>query len=263
MDQDRSSFGIPRIDIVFPDGHEDQIVLQRHFVTDLQSDLSCNYLGHLVKDKESCIAVTGCPGESMYFTIHSSHNFESNKFILYPSGVVETIANIDDSFIDDKQDPDNHNKEITLSRNSVSSSKCPEFPEFQGWFKDKECDKKLNNIDCGYDGGDCCKDTNDKTDNCNCLDPKYATCTRDDISRCKSLPSTNLINLKFNYDDPFLKSFKDKTQLKEYITNVITHTQSYFCFGSTFGSDKGLGTKFQLKVFQWQSFQVFIILINL
>ena len=169
------------------------MVLRRHFIDlDFKHSLSCNFLGHLEKDKEACIAVTGCPGDTMQFTIHSSHNIESNKFVLHPSGNVETIQSVEDTSIDGKMDPESSDEKGELSRSS--------------------------------------------------------TCTRDDTIGCKPLPPTNLLTLKINYDDSFSNSFYDDYELKQYVADLVTHTQSYFCFGSSFGSENGLGTKFDLKV---------------
>ena len=46
------------------------------------------------------------------------------------------------------------------------------------WFQDGECDAALNNPECFYDGGDCCKQAQgwdehcqDEPDKCQCLDP--------------------------------------------------------------------------------------------
>ena len=48
------------------------------------------------------------------------------------------------------------------------------------WFQDGECDASLNNPECFYDGGDCCKQAQGwdeacqgEPDKCQCLDPFY------------------------------------------------------------------------------------------
>jgi len=48
------------------------------------------------------------------------------------------------------------------------------------WFQDGECDAALNNPECFYDGGDCCKQAQGwdeacqgEPDKCQCLDPFY------------------------------------------------------------------------------------------
>ena len=98
VEHDRSLSAIPKIGIVFPDGHEDRMILKKHFVSDEERELdasNCNFLGRLEKDKEACLAVTGCPGEEMEFTIHSIHNVDTNKYVLHPSGNVELTLQAD------------------------------------------------------------------------------------------------------------------------------------------------------------------------
>ena len=121
VQQDRSMSDIPNIDIVFPDGHEDRMILKRHYVADDDEDtqeLNCNFLGHLEKDKDACLAVTGCPGQNMEFTIHSTHNIETNKYIMYPSGNVELVRT------DSIHGPDiDSEEEYQTSKDRASGSK--------------------------------------------------------------------------------------------------------------------------------------------
>merc|ERR1719414_1637923 len=77
VQQDRSSNAIPEIQITFPNGHQDNLILHKHYSSELQKNSSkeyCHYLGHLEKDVQACVAVTGCIGEEMDFTISSQHN---------------------------------------------------------------------------------------------------------------------------------------------------------------------------------------------
>ena len=53
--------------------------------------MHCNFIGHLAKESDACVAVTGCPGHEMEFTINSKHTGEHNKFILHENGEVEVI----------------------------------------------------------------------------------------------------------------------------------------------------------------------------
>ena len=120
VQQDRSISTIPKIDIVFPNGHEDKMILKRHHVTENEEEnqeLNCNFLGHLEKDREACLAVTGCPGQEMEFTIHSRHNVETNKYVLLPSGNVEPIAGNQNDMVESITDP----KLLGLDRASESS----------------------------------------------------------------------------------------------------------------------------------------------
>jgi hypothetical protein len=53
---------------------------------------NCNFFGHLAKDTEACVAVTGCPGsEDLEFTINSRHSVPSNMYILRRDGKLEVI----------------------------------------------------------------------------------------------------------------------------------------------------------------------------
>merc|ERR1711884_288034 len=81
---------IPEIDIVFPNGHEDSLVLQRYYSSPearMSGERHCNFFGHLRHDSKACVAVTGCyPEENMELTINSKHSTESNMFVLEKSG---------------------------------------------------------------------------------------------------------------------------------------------------------------------------------
>ena len=52
----------------------------------------CNYIGHLEKDSESCVAVTGCYGqENLDFSINSNHYGHTLTYRLNTNGDVELI----------------------------------------------------------------------------------------------------------------------------------------------------------------------------
>ena len=53
--------------------------------------MHCNFIGHLAIDAEACVAVTGCPGERMEFTVNSKHAGRSNRFILHQNGEMEKV----------------------------------------------------------------------------------------------------------------------------------------------------------------------------
>ena len=85
---------IPMIAITFADGHEDIFVLERHYLSEadrLAKKINCNFIGHLENDSEACVAVTGCIGQKMEFTINSKHSGDYNKFILHESGELEAV----------------------------------------------------------------------------------------------------------------------------------------------------------------------------
>ena len=59
-----------------------------------------------------------------------------------------------------------------------SGGSTPVVECFAGWIGDNFCDDINNNVDCSYDGGDCCG-CNANTDyctECQCLDPNGTTC---------------------------------------------------------------------------------------
>ena len=87
--------GIPNIDILFPNGHEDTMVLHRHYDSPqarMDGKLHCNFFGSLKNDREACVAVTGCHGlEDMEFTINSKHSTYTNMYILEKNGKLRSI----------------------------------------------------------------------------------------------------------------------------------------------------------------------------
>ena len=90
----RSFDEVPNIDITFPDGHQDTFVLERHYMTEadrMAQKMHCNFIGHLAKDTDACVAVTGCIGQQMEFTVNSKHAGESNKFVLHENGELELV----------------------------------------------------------------------------------------------------------------------------------------------------------------------------
>lgn len=54
VSQARSKSSVPEMHITFADGHEDKLILHRHFISGAESmmdeQMGCNYLGHLEKD---------------------------------------------------------------------------------------------------------------------------------------------------------------------------------------------------------------------
>ena len=93
--EERSSNGTHAISVVFPDGHEDTLILDQHyfFEEDRIAQVEyCNYIGHLENDPEACVAMTGCIGsEDVEFTILSEHITESPMLKWTKHGIVETI----------------------------------------------------------------------------------------------------------------------------------------------------------------------------
>ena len=74
-------------------------------------------------------------------------------------------------------------KPLTTSSTSTTTTTAPTstattIPCNTGWINDAECDDINNNMECSYDGGDCCG-CNVNTqfcEVCGCLDPNGTTC---------------------------------------------------------------------------------------
>ena len=69
------------------------MVLNRHYSLksdEINGEPNCNFIGHLEKDADSCVAVTGCPGEQMELTIHSKRNGLTSRLIHHDSGEIQS-----------------------------------------------------------------------------------------------------------------------------------------------------------------------------
>ena len=64
---------IPQISIAFPNGHFDNLVLDRFYPSAETRRIGkphCNFIGHLENEQTACVAVTGCYGvDNVEFTI--------------------------------------------------------------------------------------------------------------------------------------------------------------------------------------------------
>jgi len=90
----RSMEEAPTIKVTFANGVKDQLDLT-HYKMHEDSEIGCNYIGHLRNSPSSSVAVTGCinkPGDRMEMTIISEHN--TNKmFTVDFNGNAEIIKN--------------------------------------------------------------------------------------------------------------------------------------------------------------------------
>ena len=90
----KNSNGAPSIGITFSDGHKDALLLYKFYSNEEERKVGverCHYNGHLEKEAEACVAMTGCVGiEDVELTIFSSHT-ESNIFTWTKDGKVEVI----------------------------------------------------------------------------------------------------------------------------------------------------------------------------
>ena len=95
MAQKRTSNGAPSVNITFPGGHKDTLILKKFYANEEEKKLDaeqCNYSGHLFSEPEACIAMTGCVGhEDVEFTIFSRQLNQSYLFKWNKEGNVEVL----------------------------------------------------------------------------------------------------------------------------------------------------------------------------
>ena len=88
---------LPSISVKFPDGYTDRLILWKHYFNEedrMKNEHTddCHYFGHLAKEKEACVAVTGCMGdEEILFSIMSAHAPGSTNFVWNKEGDVHII----------------------------------------------------------------------------------------------------------------------------------------------------------------------------
>ena len=68
---------IPNIEIMFPDGSSDTLVLHRYYSNKMDQQKnnikSCNFIGYLKNETDACVGLSGCPGkENVEFLILST-----------------------------------------------------------------------------------------------------------------------------------------------------------------------------------------------
>ena len=195
VQQDRSSNSIPEIQITFPNGHQDNLILHKHYSSEFQKNSSkeyCHYLGHLEKDVQACVAVTGCIGEPMDLTIMSEHNTIAHMYHLDTEGRVEAfpMSNLTSHgqvHVDDR---------LQVELGSDEGVENPsEIPEMLGYVQ--KCSHWTS-----------------------------------DTSGCKPVPETNQLDLMVGYDDGFRYSFNSVAQANEYVYKLLTHAQAEYCVPS-------------------------------
>ena len=90
--EERSKDSSPNVLVTFPDGYTDRLVLRKHFFNEkdrMEDESHCNYLGHLAKETDACVAMTGCLGfDDVELTIMSTHAIGSNSFVWLKEGDV-------------------------------------------------------------------------------------------------------------------------------------------------------------------------------
>jgi len=79
----------PQVSITFPNGHTDNLILDRFHP---EKDNIAGYFGHLENEPKACVALTGRIGlEDVEFTINSRHASGSNMYKWKKDGTVEVI----------------------------------------------------------------------------------------------------------------------------------------------------------------------------
>jgi len=185
----RSLGEIPTIDITFPNGMKDSMVLEKFYPTE-ESKMarmpSCNFFGHLLNDKTACVSVTGCAGhDNMEFTINSVNSGPSNMYILHKNGDLEMVES---AFKDER-----------------IRSETMRVTREEGRFHLKGEDLFVNDADLAD------------------LMKFQEMCASGD---CKSMPSKQKMQIKIHYDDTFNSDTSDVTG---YINSMLTHLQAHMC----------------------------------
>merc|ERR1712038_1212110 len=93
--EERSSNGSPTVKVTFSDGYTDTLVLSRYHSSEedrIAGVEECHFIGHLEKEVDACVAMTGCVGsEDVDLTILSTHAIGSSMFRWAKDGKVEII----------------------------------------------------------------------------------------------------------------------------------------------------------------------------
>ena len=93
--EERSKDSPPNVLVTFPDGYTDRLVLRKHYFNEkdrMTDESHCNYIGHLAKETDACVAMTGCLGsDDVEFTIMSTHALGSNGFVWSKDGDVHMV----------------------------------------------------------------------------------------------------------------------------------------------------------------------------
>ena len=206
MSQDRSLDGSPSVSITFPDGYTDTMILSRYYsnVNDrLARTEKCHFFGHLEGEPEACIALTGCPGSDDLEFTIMSEHSTDATFKWNKNGEVQLIGS-----------PFKDGKGRSLVR---------EVEENQSGTWIVEGDDEIVNPALKKAEMEIAK---------NCAS-----------GNCKSVPTTNLLSLKWGYGEGFLTKTGSHANAKAYIQATLPHMQALYCHSAS------LGTKIQLEIF--------------
>ena len=207
MNQDRALDGSPSVSITFPDGYTDTMALSRYYSNAndrLARVEKCHFFGHLEGEPEACIALTGCPGsDDLEFTIMSEHS---------PDTMFKWTKN----------------GEVQVIESPFNAGKAQSDYLVRGGGEDQDGNWTLV-------GGD--EEVNSAIEEAEL--EIAANCAS---GNCESVPETNLLSLRFGYDEGFLTKTESHDNAKAYIQSTLPHIQALYCHSSS------LGTKIQLEI---------------
>merc|ERR1711971_83889 len=188
VQQSRSARGIPSIDITFANGVKDALVLERFYPTEqskMEKKVSCNFIGHLENENTACVAVTGCPGEEMAFTIKSKHS-ENIGYILHQDGQLESVES---TFKDPR---------VTFGTVRVGGGPVGGFHP-----NGNDDDEMINDDEIAEE------------------EMFLKLCAAGD---CSSMPAKQKMQVKFHYDSTFNADTSDvATYIDQMVTHMQTH----------------------------------------
>ena len=264
------------IDFTLPgaEGFSDTMILKSFFskasnnVNDPLSPLSCNYVGHLLSDKNSAVSLSGCLfREDVTTTITSSkYPIQSHLWKLY--GAVEELNmdnvmnppkfKVDKSDLDETttdgleqnldeldqtiDDLDQNLDETTTDSQLEFETSTDSQSEFESSTDDVQDDFESSTDDVQDDFDDeNTNDTNDIPIPQESIDLEY--CALRLKGNIKGLiPPDLTFKITANYEDTFLESFNnDKAKAEASIMEAITQAQPMFL-------DPTLGTRVHLKL---------------
>ena len=125
---------IPQINIAFPNGQFDNLILERFYASAESRKAGkphCNFIGHLENEPTACAAVTGCYGvDNVEFTIKSRHLLSSNSIVMDPNGNLKEILDEDEEeLLYDYIQEDDDDEEIDVDDYSSEQRMLTTRPE--------------------------------------------------------------------------------------------------------------------------------------
>ena len=161
----------------------------------MMEKMHCNFIGHLASEPEACVAVTGCPGNEMSFSIFSKNPLRSHRFVVHPTGEMVKV-----------ESPVKNNKNAF-----ASPLRIPQH---------------MRNKD------DWVLADGDELANPDQIDEEMAIEESCASGNCTGLPETNLLTVKVGYEDSFYHEMGSADAASTFLDSVFTHVQTFFCHDS-------------------------------